>query len=275
MEAKNIIDVEKFVLASNEMLTGKFLDLNKKLGKFLSVMTKSEDVMGYLSECLENFDEEVEFSKAFSIDKKTGAANVVVPNSDKKKVALFVTIFNNIINEKLNQNQFLETYFQDKKMTTMQVFLNSVVRPFRDIIAKHFNVSVNITSDDVAKHIEAQKLLNKQEPELVEEEKEDFPYLGELLTEVSNNCERILAVLKFEKKRTDVLDDVEFVVNSIIKACEKQDLMVVNGLVIGLNYVSKKFKSTKALVEELNNMIYNYYDFLSGEDEDELDDEEY
>ncbi len=267
MEAKNVIEVEKFVLAGNELLTGKFLDLNKKLDKFLSVMTKSEDVMDFLSECLENFDEEAEFSKAFSIDKKTGAANIVLPNTDKKKVALFVTVLNNIINEKINETQFLETYFQNKKLTPIQGFLTQIVKPFKDIIAKHFDVPVNITTDDVVKHIETERILNQ--PEEVKEEKEEFPFLKELFAEISNNCERILAVLKFEKKRTDVLDDVEFVVNSIIKACEKKDLMVVNGLVIGLNYVSKKFKSTKVMVEELNNLIYDYYDFLSDESQEQ------
>ena len=74
----------------------------------------------------------------------------------------------------------------------------------------------------------------------------------------------MLAILKFEKKRTDVLDDVEFVVNSILKACEKRDLMVINGLVIGLNYVSKKFKNIRHLVADLNGLIYDYYEYLAG-----------
>ena len=74
----------------------------------------------------------------------------------------------------------------------------------------------------------------------------------------------MLAILKFEKKRTEVLDDLEFVLNSIIKACEKRDLMVVNGLVIGLNYVSKKFRNIRHLVSDLNNLIYDYYEYLAG-----------
>ena len=75
--------------------------------------------------------------------------------------------------------------------------------------------------------------------------------------------------MKFEKKRTDNLDDVEFIVNSIFQACEKSDLMVINGLVIGLNYTSKKFKNIRHLVNDLNNLIYDYYEFLAGESEEE------
>ena len=40
--------------------------------------------------------------------------------------------------------------------------------------------------------------------------------------------------------------------------------MVVNGLVIGLNYVSKKFRNIRHLVSDLNNLIYDYYEYLAG-----------
>lgn len=278
MEAKNILDVESFVVACNDMLTGKFLDLNKRLDKFLTVMTKSEDILDLLGECLDDFDEDEEFDKAFSVDKKTGVVKVSVPTDDKKKLALSVTIFNDIINEKINANQFLETYFQDKKLTPMQNFLEKIVRPYRDTICKVFELDTNITLDDIKRQMETEEMIKKAEEKQAEEEQ--FPHLDSLLDEVVKTCNQILAILKFEKKRTDVLDDVEFVVNSILQACTRRDLMVVNGLVIGLNYVSKKFKSIKGFVADLNSLIYDYYDFLAGanvserEVEDDDDEEE-
>ncbi|MGN1200947.1 MAG: hypothetical protein ACI4R8_01600 [Candidatus Caccovivens sp.] len=262
MEANDILEVEKFVLACNDMLTGKFLDLNKRLDKFLSVMTKSDDVINLLSECLEDFDEDAEFSKAFSVDKKTGSVKVSIPTDDKKRLALSVTIFNDIINDKLNANQFLETYFQDKKLTPMQNFLEKIIRPYRDIICKTFGLASDITAEDITRQIEQDKLWQDQEEKKAEAEQ--FPHLDELLTEIKKSCNQILAILKFEKKRTDTLDDVEFVTNSIIQACEKRDLMVINGLVIGLNYASKKFKNIRHLVVDLNELIYDYYEYLAS-----------
>ena len=273
MEAKNILEVQKFVLECNDMLSGKFLDLGKRLDKFLSVMTKSEDIIEFLGECLEGFDDEKEFEKAFSYDKKTGVVKIDIPTDDKQKLALFTTIFNNISTQKLNVNKFLDTYFQDKKLTSMACFLEKIVRPFRDLICKYFEVKQTVSAEDVKKQAEVAK------EELAQQEKEAeearFPGLEELLRKLSSTCNQILALLKFEKKRTDVLDDVEFVVDSILSACEKKALMVVNGLVIGLNFVSKKFKNIKHLVEELNSLIYDYYEFLAGEgDEDETLEEE-
>lgn len=262
MEAKNIIDVEKFVVASNDMLTGKFLDLNKRLEKFLSVMTKSEDILGLLSDSLEGFDEEIEFVNAFSVDKKTGSAKVVIPNDDKGKLALSVTVFNNLVNGKVNANQFLETYFQDKKMTPMQSFLDKIVRPYRDVICKIFELDTDITAEDIKRQLDSEKMMQKEAEKKAEEEQ--FPHLDELLQEVQKTCNQILALLKFEKKRSDMLDDLEFVVNSILQACVRRDLMVINGLVIGLNYVSKKFKNITHLVSDLNSLIYDYYEFLAS-----------
>lgn len=269
METKNILDVEKFVVACNDMLSGKFLDLNKRLDKFLTVMTKSEDILDLLGNCLENFDEEAEFDKAFSVDKKNGSAKVTLPTDEDKKLALSVTVFNDIINDKINANQFLETFFQDKKSTPMQNFLEKIVRPFRDIICKIFELDTDISLDDIKRQIETDEMIKKEEEKKAEEEQ--FPHLDELLEEVVKTCNQILALLKFEKKRTNELDDIEFVINSIIQACTKRDLMVINGLVIGLNYIAKKFKNIKSFVADLNSLIYDYYDFLAGGAQEETD----
>lgn len=254
-EAANILDVERFVVECSDMLSGKFFDLRKRLDKFLSVMTESEDILNLLAEAIDSLDYETEFDKAFSVDKKTGAVKVALPVDDKKRLGLCVSLFNDFVNDKINTNQFLETYFQDKKLTSMQSFLEKIIKPFRDTICKVFGIKPDLTEDDLNKHI----LETKPEKE---EEKEEFPHIDELMAEIVKTSNQILSILKFEKKRTDNLDDVEFIVSSILQACEKKDLMVINGLVIGLTYVAKKFKNIKHLVEDLNNLIYNYYDFL-------------
>ena len=253
METKNVLDVEKFVLDCNNMLSGKFFDLNRRLEKLLAVMGESDDILDLLADCIDGFDEETEFAKAFYVDKKTGATKVSIPSHDKKRVALGVTLFNNLVSKKINENRFLETFFQDRKLTPMQNFLEKVLKPYRDSVCKILAVDPEITEEDVKKH-EAEL-----EPE---EEKEEFPHLNELLEEVTKSCNQILALLKFEKKRTDNLDDAEFVVGAILKACDNKDLMILHGLVVGLSYTAQKFKNVRHLVEGLNDLILSYYDFL-------------
>ena len=256
------VAVEKFVLACNDMLSGKFLDITKKIESVMDSITRSEDILSFLAEAIDGYDEETGFAAAFSVDKKTKKANVAIPNNDKERVALTVTIFNDIENKKININQFLETYFNDNKLTPTQNFLDKIIRPFRDIICKTFEVSENVTLQDIKEH-QLEKKKQKMEEEKKAEE-EQYPKLDELLKEISRYCREIQARLKFEKKKTENLDDLDFVLNATLKACEKRDLMVINGLIIGLNYVSAKFKHVRYLIRELNDLIYDYYDFLSG-----------
>lgn len=265
--AENNVDVKRFVVECNELLSGKFLDLNRRLEKFLTTMTNSEDIVEYLSNCLENFDEDVEFDKAFSVDKKSGSVKITIPTDDKKKVALIVTIFNNISSGKLNTTQFLETYFRDGKLTGVQNFLEKIILPYRDAICKHFKVPVDVSADDIKKDEQEEKILQEEEKKAQEEA--EFPHLDELLAEIVKGCNQILALLKFERKRTDILDDVEFVTNSIIRECGKRDLMVVNGLVIGLSYIAHKFKTIRDNVADINNMIFDYYEYLAQNSQEE------
>lgn len=256
MEATNILDVEKFVCNANDMLSGKFFDVSKRLEKLLAAISDSEDMLDLLADYIDGFDYDDEFEKAFSIDKKTGAVRIALPVDEKKKLALCITLFNDLVSEKLNANQFLETYFQDKRLTPTQNFLDKIVVPFRDGICKAFAVNPNLNDVELQKHIADSK------PE--EEPVEMLPHLDEVLTEIVKTCNQILAVLKFEKKRTDNLEDTEFVVNAIIAACDKKDLLPVHGLVIGLEYVGKKFKNIKHLIQDLDDCICNYYDFLGA-----------
>ncbi len=263
MEAKNILEVERFVVECNDMLKGKFFDLNKRLEKFLSVMTESEDLLDFLGDCLDDFDEDVEFNQAFNLDRKTGNIKVAIPVDDKKKVALFVTIFNNLTNNTLNVNQFLETFFQDKKNNTVQNFLEKIIKPYKEVICKFFEINPNITFDDIKRQVEQQEKSKKQEEK--ENEKDALPHIEELMAEIVKNCNQILSMLKFEKKHNEICDDVEFIVNAILSECEKNDLMVVNALVIGLIHTSRKLHSIKSFVTEIDNLILNYYDFISSD----------
>ena len=115
----------------------------------------------------------------------------------------------------------------------------------------------------------------KQFEEEVEKKEEDkLPHIDELFDEIIKISNQILSMLNFEKRKNDITDDVEFLTSAIIKACQDGDLMVVNALVIGLKYASKKLKNIHSFVDDLNDMIFNYYEFLSGDEEKDVEENE-
>ncbi len=278
MEEFDKIAVEKFVVACNDMLSGKFLDINKKLASVLDAVSESEDVISLLADALTNFDEDEMFEKTFVIDSKTKNGKVCMPSDDNEKLAVIVTLLNDIQSRKINITQFLETYFKDNNSTPTQNFLNKILKPFRDIVCKNFGVNSEVSMVDINEHIKEKKKIQKEEENVIEEKEEDvYPGIDELMADIEKISKEIQARLKFEKKKVDNVEDIDFILNAILKACASKDLLVINGLIIGLNYASKKFKSVKYLVQDLNDTIYDYYDFLAkgAENSQDLEDENF
>ena len=265
MEEFDRVAVENFVLSCNDMLSGKFLDIDRKLASVMNAITKSDDILTFLADAITDYDEEKGFESAFSLDPKTKNGKVLLPQNEKERVALTVTIFNDIQSGKINSTRFLETYFKDGRLAPTQNLLEKIIKPFRDIICKNFGVKEDITKEEIEEHkrLQAERRQEEKANEEVEEFEEQFPEIDNLMIEVKKTAREILSRLKFEKKKKDNLEDFEFILNALITACDSKNLMIINGLIIGINYVSHKYKNVRYLVDDLNNIIYDYYDFLA------------
>lgn len=265
MEEFDRVAVENFVLSCNDMLSGKFLDINKKLASVMNTITQSDDILSFLADAITDYDEDSGFESAFMLDPKTKIGKVTLPQNEKERVALTVTIFNDIQSGKINITRFLETYFKDGRLTPTQNFLEKIIKPFRDIICKNFGVKEDVTEEEVKEHMKEDASKQREEKKLEEEKEfeEQYPEIDNFILEVKKTAREILSRLKFEKKKKDNLEDFEFILNALITACDSKNLMVINGLIIGINYVSHKYKNVRYLVDDLNNIIYDYYDFLA------------
>ena len=122
MEEFDRVAVKNFVLSCNDMLSGKFLDIDRKLASVMNAITKSDDILTFLADAITDYDEEKGFESAFSLDPKTKNGKVLLPQNEKERVALTVTIFNDIQSGKINSTRCLETYFKDGRLAPTQNF---------------------------------------------------------------------------------------------------------------------------------------------------------
>lgn len=257
----NIRKVENFVANCNDMLSGRFLDINKKIANIANAINESDDILSYLAENILDVDRDAIFARAFSIDGKTKNGKLSLPSDEKEKLALFVTVINDLNSGKLNTNKFLETYFVNSQQTPTQLFLEKIIEPFKLMIADHFKLDKNLTLQELS---QKEDIPISEEPEEEDEANFEEEY-GEddALTLSLNNilkvCDEIESKLKFEKKHEDIKEDFSFILSALKKACEGKDMLIINGLILGLNYVSHKIKSTKYLINELNEIVYNIY----------------
>lgn len=261
---KNVRRVENFVAVCNDMLSGRFLDFDKKIESIANSINESDDILSYLATKLLDADREEIFNHAFVIDNKTKNGKVSLPGDEKEKLTLFVTVINDLYSHKLNANKFLETYFRGGQGTPTQLFLEKIIEPFKNMIADYFKVDKSLTLADLSKkeeEISEEEFADDEEDDEInfETEFEEEDMLALSINNIVRVCDEIEAKLKFEKKHESIVEDFEYIVSALKHACEQRDMQIINGLILGINYVSQKVKSTKYLVKELNEIVYNIY----------------
>lgn len=279
MEEFDKAQVEKFVASCNDMLSGKFLDIKKALSNIVDIVADSDDILSFIAESVPNLDGYDLYESVFVIDPKTKVGKVVLPADEKEKLGITTKVFSELTSGKLNFTKFLETYFKNPSLSPTQSFLDKLVKPFRDIISKHFQVNETLTFKDINK---AQKFNFPEVNNKIEEEQEDeeetfdeaLPGFNEVKKEIERIVGEMQASLKFERKRQDEVEDVDMMLNGLLKACEGDDLLIINALILGIKHATKKIKSVKYLVSDLEDLMYDYCDYLASGNE-KMENEEY
>ncbi|MBQ8845157.1 MAG: hypothetical protein IJ008_03985 [Clostridia bacterium] len=277
MEKIELINIKNFIAKCNELLLGKYFSLEPKIEDILKSITESEQIYALIEDCLKEYDHNSMVNRTFVIDANTNKGRVDLPKDEVSVIALVFCILTDISEGRIKINQFLNTYFTDK--STNSEFTNfglKIIAPFRNLIAHAFNVSANasikqVEEERVQLENEENEIETEEEIEEVVEEDENLE-LNELFIKIQTVCDQMVSALKFEKKRKSEFDDAEYIINSIIEACNIKNLEVLNGLVIGLNYISKKVKTIKYGLEEINTLIYEFYN--QGLEDDDYDDDD-
>lgn len=64
--------------------------------------------------------------------------------------------------------------------------------------------------------------------------------------------------------KNDVREDAYIILDAIVSACDIQNLKILNGLIVGFDFVAQYIKSIKFLYKEMKNVLINFYDELQG-----------
>ena len=278
MEEFDKAQVEKFVASCNDMLSGKFLNIKKALSNIVDSVAESDDILSFIAESVPDLEDIDIYESVFTIDPKTKVGKIALPSDEKEKLGITTKVFSELTSGKLNFTKFLETYFKNPNLSPTQSFLDKFVKPFRDIISKHFQINEALTFKDIDK---AQKVSFKEENKPMEEQEEEEEEIFEEtlpgICDVKKEIERIVgemqASLKFERKHQNEVEDVDMILNGLLKACESDDLLIINSLILGIKHATKKIKSVKHLVSELEDLIYDYCDYLAESQKEEVKEE--
>ncbi len=277
MEEFDKAQVEKFVASCNDMLSGKFLNIKKALSNIVDSVAESDDILSFIAESVPDLEDIDIYESVFTIDPKTKVGKIALPSDEKEKLGITTKVFSELSSGKLNFTKFLETYFKNPNLSPTQSFLDKFVKPFRDIISKHFQIDEELTFKDIDKAEKASIKEVNNKLDKVQEEEEIFEETLPGICDVKKEIERIVgemqASLKFERKHQNEVEDVDMILNGLLKACESDDLLIINSLILGIKHATKKIKSVKHLVSELEDLIYDYCDYLAESQKEEVKEE--
>ena len=277
MEEFDKAQVEKFVASCNDMLSGKFLNIKKALSNIVDSVAESDDILSFIAESVPDLEDIDIYESVFTIDPKTKVGKIALPSDEKEKLGITTKVFSELTSGKLNFTKFLETYFKNPNLSPTQSFLDKFVKPFRDIISKHFQIDEELTFKDIDKAEKASIKEVNNKLDKVQEEEEIFEETLPGICDVKKEIERIVgemqASLKFERKHQNEVEDVDMILNGLLKACESDDLLIINSLILGIKHATKKIKSVKHLVSELEDLIYDYCDYLAESQKEEVKEE--
>lgn len=258
--------VKKVIAVCNELMTTKILFIDRKIQDLLEEIARCPEVYNLISDCLNVFNRDKEYDKAFSVSN-SGKGTFILPKEEVKIIALVFCMLGDISSRVMNLDELVSKFFTDEDgRKDYNRFMQKVIVPFRDLISEAFNVSPNVTTVESIEEMESAEIENEdEEEEEVEEEEtrlgkprfsfEDSEDLDRIYELSRGIAEQIYELLIYERKQSEEVLDSEHIVNSIVIACDKKDFEQLYSLVMGLKYVSKSIKDIRFLVKEMSDLV--------------------
>lgn len=260
---ENIDEALNLIELCDELMSTKILFANKKIDKILEAIATSPNIYELLSECMNQFNKEKEFDKAFTKDA-TGKKIFNMPKEEYKILALVFCLLADIGNGKISFDDLIATYFADENgRLDPSAFMNSVIKPFRDLIADAFQVKTENEEEEVEQMTpeKLEELTPEQRLKIV-----PFPIerSSNYLKDPENVCKTFVLAKDTaiemverlsEERVNEQTEDVNFMLHCVIIACMEQDFDLLNGIVCGLKYATRGIKPLKYLMRELDEII--------------------
>ena len=99
-----------------------------------------------------------------------------------------------------------------------------------------------------------------------EEEKEaNEVNCQEYFDEIKKLANDMMAEIDYTTRiKSEIREEAYIILDAIVNACEIENLKILNGLIVGFDYVSSSIKSIKFLYKEMKNVLMDFYEELQN-----------
>ena len=274
------IKILDFIACCDDFTRGKFLLVDSKVNNILKKIGECDALYGLFEDVLRNYNFEKEFSHA-QIKFIGKPAKFEMPTEPFKILPLVFCILVKIQDKSLDFATFLKTYFSGAEEEFV-LFGNQVITPFRNIIAAVFEMPVDMKGGEIENQglypdNSAQSKLNLPKKEVVAEHREDKMEEFEIKQQENYDEMDVEATSYFDEMKkliNDMMTEIDYlprlkkevreeayiILDAMISACELQDLKILNGLIVGFEYIAPSIKNIKFLYKELKKVLLDLYE---------------
>lgn len=262
VKAQEITKAAGFLSSVNNLINGKFILADVKIAEVLQKINDSEELFNFVSRALIGFNFEKELRKS-EIKNRFNGGEFKLPNTEKEIVALVFCLLVEFDSKKIDFYEFIKENFptSDNK-GDQKLFSNTILVPFRNAVAKHFNLSKEDEDNkeivkDLKPQIEQEEKEEKEEEilKVLEKNRED-----ELFEEIDKLSKHLYKIIEGDPKIKQIQkEDLLFVLKGIIYSGRYKDIKILNSLLVSFEHLSKKVVSIKFVYGDLKRILLDYY----------------
>jgi len=233
-------DIQSFIDACDNMITSKYILVDKRLGDVLKSIASTRPVFALISQCMIGFNFEREFALATS-----RAGQLVIPEESHKNIAFVFCLLNLLDDKKINFSQFLTKYFNNDEegVGPYALFTSRVVKTFKNAVMAAL---LGIVSEPAR---EEKKQLYDFSPELLER-------LLFLVKDYKTYAHGLKNIRKSKCTRAELLEQI----STLILAIEEKQVAYMAALVLGIKYSIGKEKELGRRLIEIEEIVSKILD---------------
>lgn len=244
-------NIKNFIDSCDELISCKFLVAEYKIQNMLKQLASAQEVCDLIGECVEQFNRDREFAKAY-VQNNHGDFMFVAPEEEYKMIALVFCTLVDIDNKKIDFTDFVKRFF-GREENPFQSFIDNMIVPFRFLMAEAFGILEEAKEEEKEEEEEPKEEKRYSYfdiPEDAEEEEDDED--EDDFVKAQKVAVQILSQLEFTKQ-DDGVKKVMQICRAIIKTTDLRDEDIAESFAFALKCC--KVKPAKYLIKELIDIL--------------------
>lgn len=256
---EELTKINAFINSCNDMINGKFILADVKITKILNMISNSDELYRYISECTIGFNFDKEFHRA-EVKNRFNGGEFVPPQTPEGLVAMVFSLLVQFNSKELDFYNFIQVNFATLTPNGEYAnFAKVLLVPFRDIIGSHFGLINSVFEPLSSDKYDSPQQLGGEIAQTKEETPQ--PKNPNSWIEIDKLLDSMIANLMGDKHVKHALqENLIYILKSTKYSLKYKDMRIVTSLLSAYDIMSPKITSTKFEFAQLKNILNQYYE---------------